>query len=547
MPYQVKWPHAVDDIVLLSFAGPMRRQFTLRPRQAGRWRFLVRPISPSDLRGVSVFEAEFDTVTQLPKLFEWEPPPGFERVREWAWSAIRLNRDLPNTNLVPGGYRPDSERDKPIDIPLHERSSVIDQITTLSRLQGWFELFEVEDKPHSFAIWSCHQPFEGETDEPARIVKGTHAILEWYARRIEEEDIDIVYALGDTAYSDGCKATNFVDEYYSKAGALNSAEERHKLRHAYQDMYRHYWSFDDFQAVQRRRPHIYIWDDHELRDGSGSEAEDFEGDNLAIREIATDVARAYILDQGPRVRPPRGDQLGDAHKAYRYGSVATFVFDGRSSRAYHQQDGRVVSDQQLADFERFCHNVARDESIRYLCMGTAVPFINLKDFVERLGSEAPQILADLGLRDELRDSWHSPGNQAQLQDLMNILRETLDKNERCIAVNLSGDIHMANAFSFQPPGFRHACYQITSSALTNRKQLPGWIGPLFETGAFDYSDILGVITRIWTNERNPNFLTAREQDGLLDIHLNVFNVKTGEADPMLDKKLTLGLERFGIR
>ena len=544
MPYQVDWPNALDDIVMLSFAGPMRRQFTLRPRRAGRWRFLVRPIAPSDLRGVSVFEAEFDTVTQLPRLFDWKPPQGCERVRDWAWSAIRLSQDLPNINLAPEGYWPDYERDQPIDLPLSERSSIIDQITTLSPLQGRFKLFELEDKPHSFAMWSCHQPFVGESDEPAQIVEGTQAILEWYARRIEEEDVDIIYALGDTAYSDGCKATNFVDEYYSKTGSLNSAEERRALRNAYQDMYRHYWSFDDFQAVQRRRPHIYIWDDHELRDGSGSEAEDFRGDNSTIREIATDVARAYILDQGPRVKRPHGDRSEDAHKAYRYGSVATFIFDGRSSRAYHQKNGRVISDQQMADFERFCYQVAHDESIRYLCMGTAVPFINLKGFVERIGSEEPKRLTDLEgvtIRDDLRDSWHSPGNQGQLQDLITILRKTLDKNEKCIAVNLSGDIHMANAFSFQPPGFRQACYQITSSALTNRKHLDSWVAPFFEIGAIAHSDILGDITRIWTNERNPNFLTVRERNGLLDIHLNVFNAKTGKADPTLDKAFTIGL------
>ncbi|MGB6231734.1 MAG: alkaline phosphatase D family protein [Litorimonas sp.] len=548
MPKRVDWPNALDDIVMLSFAGPMRRQFTLRPRQPGRWRLLVRPVFPLDLRGVSVFETEIASGTQLPELFEWEPPQGFERIRDWSWSAIRLARDLPDLDLEAGRHRPGRERSKPIDLPLHERSSLADQLMTPSRLRGRFKLFEVEREPHSFAMWSCHQPFEGKADEPARIIEGTRSILEWYARRVEEEDIDVVYALGDTAYSDGCPATNFVDEYYSRSG-LGTAEGRASLRNAYQDMYRHYWSFDAFQSVQRSRPHICIWDDHELRDGSGSEAEDFEGDNPAIREAATQVARAYILDQGPRVRPARDDRAEDAHKAYRYGSVATFVFDGRSSRAYHGQEGKVVSDQQMADFERFCHGVARDETIRYLCMGTAVPFINLKDFLERLGSEAPKALTDLamGIRDDVRDSWHSPGNQAQLKDLMAILRETLDKNEDCTAVNLSGDIHISNAFSFQPPGFRRACYQITSSALTNRQHLPGWIGEIFETGTFDFSEILGVITRIWTNERNPNFLTARERDGLLSLRLNVFNAETGEADPTLDQEFTLGLERFGIR
>ena len=549
MPYQINWPHALDNIVMLSFAGPMQRQFTFRPCQAGRWRFLVWPAFPIDLRGLSIFETEFDSFTQLPEIFEWEPPLGFKHVSQWAWSAICLDQSLLNPDFVPKQDRLSRECSQPINIPLHERSSLVEQVIRLSQLRGQFELFELEDKPHSFAIWSCHQPFEGKANEPARIVEGTHAILEWYARRIEEEDIDIVYALGDTAYSDGCEATNFVDEYYSEADSLNSVEQRHRLRDAYQDMYRHYWSFDDFQAVQRRRAHIYIWDDHELRDGSGSEAEDFEGNNPTIREIATDVARAYILDQGPRVRWPQGNEPVDAHKHYFHGSVATFIFDGRSSRVYNKQNGRVVSEQQMADFKSFCHAVAQDESIRYLCMGTAVPFINLRHFVERLGSNIPKKLSDFAgkVRDDLRDSWHSPGNQAQLKELLSILRETQDKNEKCTVVNLSGDIHISNAFSFQPPGFRRACYQITSSALTNRKRLPGWIEQRIEIEDRANSDILGNITRIWTNESNPNFVTVRERNGLLDIHLNVFNAGTAKGDSNLDQKLTIGPEHFEIR
>ena len=182
-------------------------------------------------------------------------------------------------------------------------------------------------------------------------------------------------------------------------------------------------------------------------------------------------------------------------------------------------------------------------------MGTAVPFINLKDFVEELGSKAPRLVTDplLGIRDDVRDSWHSPGNRAQLEELIGILRRTLRANDDCIPVNLSGDVHISNAFSFIPPGFTRACYQITSSALTNRSHVPASVGQLLETGTWDASPVLGVISRIWPNARNPNFLHIKERDGLLDLHLNVLDA-TGETAPgALDQRFTLGEERFGLR
>jgi hypothetical protein len=55
-------------------------------------------------------------------------------------------------------------------------------------------------------------------------------------------------------------------------------------------------------------------------------------------------------------------------------------------------------------------------------MGTAVPFINLSDVVEELGSQAPKALTDLlaGIRDDIRDSWHSKGNRHALKRLIGI-------------------------------------------------------------------------------------------------------------------------------
>ena len=74
------------------------------------------------------------------------------------------------------------------------------------------------------------------------------------------------------------------------------------------------------------------------------------------------------------------------------------------------------------------------------------------------------------IRDDIRVSWHPKGNRAQLKDLIAVLRKLHRRRPDIDIVNLSGDIRVANAFSFQPLGFTKALYQFfMSSALTNRE------------------------------------------------------------------------------
>ncbi|MFO7590046.1 MAG: hypothetical protein R6X23_04005, partial [Acidimicrobiia bacterium] len=76
------------------------------------------------------------------------------------------------------------------------------------------------------------------------------------------------------------------------------------------------------------------------------------------------------------------------------------------------------------------------------------------------------------IRDDVRDSWHSPGNRRQLSRLIDILCTLHQARPDIEIINLSGDIHTSNAFTAQPKGFAKPIYQVTSSALTNRPHLP---------------------------------------------------------------------------
>ena len=187
---------------------------------------------------------------------------------------------------------------------------------------------------------------------------------------------------------------------------------------AYRRMYRAHWSFPPLQRMMRTIPRLTVWDDHEIRDGWGSEDQDFAGGNPVVFDAAREVAEEFILNNGPRIRPSDDGAGGtpDAHQAYISGSVACFIFDGRTSRRYSNPDGRIISEEQLADFEASACRIARDRRVRFLRDGHRRAVHQPQGRSSRSSGARRQGADHLSwrIRDDIRDSWHSKGNRGEL-------------------------------------------------------------------------------------------------------------------------------------
>jgi hypothetical protein len=425
--------------------------------------------------------------------------------------------------------------------------------------EGRFDLKnELGLQSHRLIVWSCNQPFAVGKDGEAVLNSVVPGVFEWYEKQVERFQPDVIWGLGDTAYSDACEATNFVAAFYDHTQLLRVEQGRTELLQAYRRMYRSHWSFRSLQKVMRNYPHFCVWDDHEIRDGWGSEANDFEKGNILIRELASIAAQEYILNNGPRVRPFQKSlspsKQPDAHQAYIEREIAGFIFDGRSSRRYDDPEGQVISESQMADFEQFCKLIAQRKDIRFFIMGSAVPFINLKDFLEHLVSKAPKAISDLaaGIRDDVRDSWHSPGNLKQLKHLISILRQLHRQHSNLEIINVSGDIHVANMFAFQPLGFTRALYQVTSSALSNLDHPNDTLNEIVQVGTEAWSDALGLITRIWPTVTDPNIVLLKPNGQYLEVVLKVYDLKPengeiGAIDSAKDLIYRVGENRLAVR
>lgn len=545
MALSIRYPVDPHNIVIMGRPAQWQRSWVMKPLLHGNYSLLIYPKGLAEKRYITRIDLSYEAGEQAPLRHVFTIPSSLRSFRKWQWRLVRWNdSEVKIRALKIKQKRPDL-------------SSIM--FTAQITADGTFSLKNnINPSSHRLIVWSCNQPFDVGEQGEAILNPVVPSVFHWYKKQVDRFDPDVIWGLGDTAYSDGCEATNFVDAYYNHTQRLRLSEGKLKLLQAYREMYRHHWSFQDLQNTMRNYPHFCVWDDHEIRDGWGSEANDFEKGNNIIQQQASIAAEEYILNNGPRVRPPNKNTAHsskeDAHQAYIDGNVAGFIFDGRSSRRYNETNGYVVSEEQMADFEQFCKLLAKKKEVKYLIMGSAVPFINLKDFLENLISKAPKAITDLaaGIRDDVRDSWHSPGNIQQLKQLIGILRHLHRQHSTIEIINMSGDIHVANMFAFQPLGFTRSLYQVTSSALSNREHPNDTLNKAVQVGTEAWSEALGLITRIWPTVSDPNIILLTPKSNHLEITLKVYdldseNNKVKEVNGNKDLVYEVGKDQLAAR
>lgn len=505
----IEYPLELSDIVVTGYVSTTTRSFTVRPVRSGRYMLAVWPRDFPLAQWVWRRTLSFATVAApaLREVFDLQEQ-ATSTVGEWSWSLTLIadTDQPPPSELVFGGFA-----------------------TARGELRFEISPFIVEVRT---VAWSCHQPF-ATVNGVATLEPTTARVFDWYRELLADFNPNVIWGEGDSGYSDGTPATNFADQVYNRPGWSGDAASRDWLKDAYRRMYRYHWSFDGLTEAMRRYPHILMWDDHEIHDGWGSEDQDFSTDNLAMFDIAKVVANEYVLNVGPRVRSD-----GDAHQAYITGPQAAFIFDSRTSRRYADPGGRIVSDAQIADFRTFCATVAATPAVRVLILGTTVPFLYIKDVLETLGSRAPKVVTDklTGVRDDLRDSWLAPGNQEALSQLLDVVRDLLWRRPTLHVVNVSGDIHVSNAFQMLPLGFPRPIYQVTTSALTNRGHLVSVASQFMTMGAVQMLPVLGVVRKLWDEITDPNVLCITTSQGRTVLHLSVCALEGSNA---VDQELVL--------
>ncbi len=503
----IEYPNVVSDLVVIEFRGGGRVGFTVRPLGAGYYRLVIWPEGLPDpslfAHALFCFEStEGEPLHAVVDMRGYRARP----FGVWQWALL-----------------PTSPSSSPLD--------------DLARAATGFDVqarnrFRVStDEPRGevrCVAWSCHQPYETEAGRRAVLQEDAAEILEWYAAEVDAYQPHVVWGQGDTGYSDGTDAVDFSNQVYDQGDWYRNIENRTWLRQEYRRMYRHFWSLPQMRRVLSAFPHLFMWDDHEIHDGWGSEGRDFQPGNIEMFRIAKEVANEYILNAGPRVRPDGAE----AHQAYLMGPMAAFIFDTRSTRNYEAPRDRLISREQYEDFVGFLRSLREATSVRHLVTCTTVPFISLRTWVTALASRAPNAVNNTlltGIRDDVRDAWNSPGNISTLTEILAALRWFMRERPDVSVSNISGDIHVAQAYELHIPGAPRPVYQVTTSAITNRHHPPDLVAYLAEVGDVEgdteYVEGIGHVRRIWSTITDPNVLLMQFRTDEANYTLKVWDTE----------------------
>lgn len=204
-------------------------------------------------------------------------------------------------------------------------------------------------------------------------------------------------------------------------------------------LYNASYSFSGIEAAHRRLPLLPAIDDHELRDGWGSQGDEYEK-GIMNPELAGQFKlgkQAYIEHQLFLSNYPEEEAkaLSKENTSMEYSFQVNgkngYVFDLRSARNIN--DDVLLGEKQWANFEKWLASLERNQEIILL---TSVP-VTLRPlkWIEDVAK-----LFKPELRDDVRDGWSSKHNIASRNRLIELLTTyRIEKDIKPIFV--SGDIH----------------------------------------------------------------------------------------------------------
>jgi len=352
----------------------------------------------------------------------WQPPPlvpeggslvpPVELARDFGWIVWRYDFALPRqtggatyamenrkwrvaTDPSPDALRiaytacNGQEHDDLFD-PRPERNAVWRQLLADHRAAPFALLLQGGDQLYADNVWSCHDELRRWDDE--------------------SDDARLKRELSDDA--------------------------RRAVREFYWSCYITLWAQADLAPVLAEVPSLMMWDDHDIFDGWGSHAEQYQQCpvwrtvHAAAREAFALFQLAATPDQPPAMCASNG---GDGFSwTCRFGDIAVVGPDLRSERTPQ----RVMGDGGWRFIERWSHDLA---DCSHVFVMSSVPALGPRlSWAERILHLIPGAQK---YEDDLRDQWQSRAHRREWQRFLRACLDLVDAGPRVTL--LSGEIHLA--------------------------------------------------------------------------------------------------------
>lgn len=309
----------------------------------------------------------------------------------------------------------------------------------------------------SFAVTSCHQPF----DEDGTLYPPSLKMLEALDRALRDHDVKRVFLMGDQMYADYPEKLSLFDDAHFATIAPPGRRRlldctRAEVRALYQRRYRAFWSIERFRELLASYPCHAILDDHELCDNFGSAPEHADGAWEAVRAGGLDAFDDYqglLLHGRGAARPASFDYQ------VRYGDVGVYALDIRSQRRCRGDTTEICTPAQLDALEAY---LAAADDLQVVLVIVSVPLAIFPSWVASLGARL------VGQDSDAADRWSHPAAAASRHRLTSILHEQLRRRPAQRLIVLAGDIHIGCVvrLRWRDPGVP-PIYQLVSSSVSN--------------------------------------------------------------------------------
>jgi len=198
--------------------------------------------------------------------------------------------------------------------------------------------------------------------------------------------------------------------------------------------YRGHWSFKTLHGALQRCPSVMIWDDHDIRDGWGS-----QGDEHVYRDSHFSVFRtaflAHQFARGPRALTPElASVTAPLWQSFAVHGVPHFVLDLRTNRDVAVPS--VIGEEQWTALHAWFAALDPQRAKHYVLVSSVPVFYRVAERANLAAAFTDEV------RDDLLDTWTSKPNEPEWQRLVEEIALAADRGLRGIVV--SGDYHLSS-------------------------------------------------------------------------------------------------------
>ena len=314
---------------------------------------------------------------------------------------------------------------------------------------------------YSIVLYGCFQPFtlEGTASEPKSSLFQPEQLttylgrfsqissgIDTYTANPIAPNVKLLVGSGDQVYMDaGYDAIPADGKHVHPLSAWTTTKAQPSLlrkrdyfpKHV-ELSYRAFGSFGALNTPLKKTPQVAVWDDHEIRDGWGSQRDEND-----LKDIFLAARDGYIDHQfGPSPGPGNKTVINDRikvdtktgnpyplHQTFTVGHYEGFAFDLRTDRDATQQPTRVISPTQKEAFEVWLGELKDTQKI--LIISSMPVFLGNNDL------EGVYARFNKETQDDIQDGWSKNPS-----DRMWLIQQLMEARLRGIMpVLVSGDYH----------------------------------------------------------------------------------------------------------